>query len=491
MKYTGRILIPSFVFIFSIVWHIFLHTLSLIQFVVTLVYCLFAWWLGRHYDKSKFYLKELQHIAYHDSVTGLLNRTKFINELEKAIANCKKRNQQLAVMFIDLDQFKGVNDSFGHSIGDELLRQVANRLICYIHEYGMVARQGGDEFIIFVEGSEIEAANITKRILRSFEIPFMLNGIETFISCSIGISLFPQNGRETQSLIKNADLAMYDVKLKGKNYFGFYSLEIEKLNERKMLLSNELHKALKNEEFELFYQPKICISSGKVTGVEALLRWKHPLYGYIPPVEFIPIAEETGMIVPIGEWVIKAACQQYKKWGSTGIAPLHICVNVSPRQLFDERFIKQLTHLLADFQFNPACLDLEITESISMFNVDEAVSKLYQIRNLGIKLALDDFGTGYSSLSYLLRFPVDQIKIDKSFVKDVLHCQRTAAIVQAIISIAHSLNMKVIAEGVETIAQLQFLDSLNCDFAQGYYFCRPLPSHEVEPILINGCKKIP
>lgn len=490
MKYTGRILTTFFIFVLLIVWQITLHIFNETQFLINLLFCFVAWWLGRQYDKSKYYYEEFQYLAYHDSLTGLFNRVKFIHELEKAIANSKQKNQQLAVMFMDLDQFKAVNDTLGHNIGDQLLMQVADRLRSCIQGDGMVARHGGDEFIALIRnGSEKEGVDTAKRFLHSFEVPFLLNGVETFITASIGISLFPQHGSDVQSLIKNADLAMYDVKNKYKNNFGFYSCELEKLNKRKMMISSDLHKAIKNGEFELFYQPKIDIPSGMLIGIEALLRWNHPVFGYISPFEFIPIAEETGLIVPIGEWVLETACQQYKQWESLGIAPPNICVNVSPRQFIDELFIQKLTHILAQYHLNPENLDLEITESIAMYNLDETVSKLHQIRNLGINLALDDFGTGYSSLNYLLSFPIDEIKIDKSFIKEVLNDSKTATIFQLIISVAHNLNMKVIAEGVESKEQLEFLQSQHCDIAQGYYFSHPLPSSEIAKILISECNK--
>ncbi|NRD77729.1 EAL domain-containing protein [Bacillus sp. BRMEA1] len=610
MKYKGRILITSFVFIVSIIWHTILNTLSFLQFLFTLLYCFFAWWLGKQYDKSVYYYnalqrskdevqnlfennnlilwinklneqkmemsvgvekvwgykakefegnynlwietthpddrvkincfhqqllsgtpsmcewriickngetkwlksfgnpiyfngqitklngvafdvtkrklaeKKVEYLAYHDSLTGVWNREKFANQLETSLDQCKQNKQQMAVMLIDIDHFKEVNDTHGHIIGDALLIQVANRLSSNIQHGRMVARQGGDEFIILIPiETKNQAAHIAEEILNSLEIPFMLHGIETHITASIGISLYPEHGKDAQSLIKYADMTMYDVKLKGRNHYGFYSLDIENINKRKMVISSGLHKALNNKELELYYQPKISITSGLVIGVEALLRWNHPDLGSISPAEFIPIAEETGLIVSIGDWVLRTACNQHKKWERIGIAPNHMCVNVSPRQFIDEQFIPKITQVLDECEFEPEKLELEITEGIAMYDFEETVSKLHQIRNLRIKLALDDFGTGYSSLSYLRRFPINGIKIDRGFINDLLQSPQTTAIVESIISIAHRLNLMVIAEGVESKEQLEILQSQNCDIAQGYYFSRPLPSNEVEKIL--------
>jgi diguanylate cyclase (GGDEF)-like protein/PAS domain S-box-containing protein len=431
--------------------------------------------------------EQMIYAANHDDLTGLPNRKYFNKKLQIALEKAEINQSNLAILFIDLDQFKMINDTLGHNIGDFLLKQVGTRINSCINESGVVARQAGDEFIILIEDvSPVEIEAIAENILRSLDFPFMLNGNEVFITTSIGISIYPQHGTNPEALIKNADAAMYEVKYNGKNHFKYYSFEIEKSIKRRMIIINGIRKALENDEFELFYQPKIEISSNNVIGVEVLLRWNHPLYGLIPPCEFIPIAEETGIIIQIGEWVLQTACKQYKVWEDLGIAPLTLCINVSPSQFLDPHLVKKISDVIQECNMNPQNLDLEITESVAMYNLEEAVKKLNQLRDIGIKLALDDFGTGFSSLNYLQRFPIDQLKIDRSFIKNVTINSQTAALVKSIISFAHGLNLIVIAEGVETAEQLEFIRSHHCDVGQGYYFSRPVPSQTVQNILKNG-----
>ncbi|CAG9607862.1 putative bifunctional diguanylate cyclase/phosphodiesterase [Pseudoneobacillus rhizosphaerae] len=427
--------------------------------------------------------EKIKYLAYHDDLTGLPNRKFFNEHLDITIKNANL-NDKLTLLFIDLDQFKIVNDTLGHNIGDQLLNEVGKRISNSVRSQDIVARHAGDEFIILVENvSNNEIDTIAGKILRSLEAPFFIIENEIFISASIGISIYPLHGRDPETLIKNADAAMYDAKFYGKNNFKYYSLEIENANNRKMTIINGLHKALENKEFELFYQPKIFTSSKAVAGVEALLRWNHPLHGFISPGEFIPVAEETGMIIPIGEWVLQEACKNYKDWESQGIAPGNLCINISPRQLMDSQLLNKVKSILKEQHFIAQHLEIEITESVAIDNFEDTISKLNQIREFGIKVALDDFGTGYSSLNYLRQFPIDCLKIDRSFINDVMQNCQTAAIVTSIISIAHSLNLPVIAEGVETEEQFNFLYDLNCDYIQGYFISPPVPISNMEEIL--------
>jgi diguanylate cyclase (GGDEF)-like protein/PAS domain S-box-containing protein len=433
--------------------------------------------------------EKIKYLAFHDDLTGLPNRKLFQEHLDTTIKNAKSEENHI-ILFIDLDQFKIVNDTLGHSIGDLLLKEVGKRISSSIRIQDIVARHAGDEFIILMKNvSTIETEPIAKRILQSLEEAFFIQENEIFISASIGISIYPLHGTNPETLIKNADAAMYDAKFCGKNNFKYYSKEIENANNRKMAIINGLHKALENKDFEIYYQPKIITSSQSVVGVEALLRWSHPLHGPISPSEFIPLAEETGMIIAIGEWVLQEACKKYKEWESQGIAPEHLCINISPRQLRDPHFINKINNAIKEHHFLAQHLEIEITESVAIDNFDDVFTKLKQIREIGVKVALDDFGTGYSSLSYLRQFPIDSLKIDRSFIKDVMIDSQTAAIVTSIIYIAHSLNLPVIAEGVETEEQYHLLNDLHCDYIQGYYISPPVPTNEIEVILKEQWKR--
>ncbi|OLS33420.1 bifunctional diguanylate cyclase/phosphodiesterase [Bacillus sp. MRMR6] len=427
--------------------------------------------------------EKIIYLAYHDDLTGLPNR-KFFNEHLATTIKKASLNDKLTLLFIDLDQFKYVNDSLGHNIGDQLLNEVGKRIRNCVRNKDMVARHAGDEFIILLENvSKHESDDIADRILSSLAAPFFIKEHEIFISASIGISIYPTDGRDSATLIKNADVAMYNAKDYGKNNYKYYSLDIENSNHRKISIINGLHKALENKEFELYYQPKIITSSQSVYGVEALLRWNHPKHGPISPAEFIPIAEETGMIIPIGEWVLQEACKNYKEWELQGIAPQSLCINLSPRQLRDPQLLNKIKLILEEHHFIAQHLEIEITESVAIDNFEDTISKLNQIRETGIKVALDDFGTGYSSLNYLRQFPIDALKIDRTFINEVMVNSQTAAIVKSIISIAHSLQLPVIAEGVETEEQFNFLYDLDCDFLQGYFISPPVPMSKIEDIL--------
>lgn len=433
--------------------------------------------------------EKIKFLAFHDHLTWLPNRKYFHEILDTTIKNANIHENHM-VLFIDLDQFKIVNDTLGHQIGDLLLIEVAKRIGEGMRSDDIVARQAGDEFLLLLKNvTTEETESFAKRTLQVLEAPFCIQENEIFISASIGISIYPLHGTDPDTLIKNADAAMYQAKYYGKNNFKYYSIEIENANNRKMAIINGLHKALENKEFELHYQPKIITSSQTVVGVEALLRWKHPIHGPISPAEFIPLAEETGLIISIGEWVMQEACSRFKEWEMIGIAPETLCINLSPRQLKDPKLLDKITKVINEHHFTPQHLEIEITESVAIDNFDDIFTKLQQIRKIGVKVALDDFGTGYSSLSYLRQFPIDALKIDRSFIKDVMMDTQTAAIVTSIISIAHSLNVPVIAEGVETEEQFQFLYNLQCDYIQGYFFSPPVPTNEIERILKEQWKR--
>jgi diguanylate cyclase (GGDEF)-like protein/PAS domain S-box-containing protein len=433
--------------------------------------------------------EKIKYLAFHDHLTCLPNRKLFHELLDTTIKNAHL-NENHAILFIDLDQFKIVNDTFGHGYGDLLLVEVAKRISSCIRGDDFVARHAGDEFLLLLKNtSTAETETFAKTILQSMEDPFFIQENEIFISASIGISMYPLHGTDPETLIKNADAAMYEAKFYGKNNFKYYSLLIEKANNRKVTIINGLHRALENKEFELYYQPKIITSSRSVVGVEALLRWKHPVHGSISPAEFIPLAEETGLIISIGEWVMQEACKKYKEWETIGIAPEYLCINLSPRQLRDPQLLKKVTNIINDHHFIAQHLEFEITESVAIDNFEDALLKLKQIRDIGVRVALDDFGTGYSSLSHLRQFPIDSLKIDRSFINDFISDSQTAAIVKSIISIAHSLNLPVIAEGVETEEQFQYLYDLQCDYIQGYFISPPVPVNEIEIILKKQWEK--
>ncbi|WML38308.1 EAL domain-containing protein [Neobacillus sp. OS1-2] len=426
----------------------------------------------------------IQRLAYHDSLTGLPNRNQFRNHLNKVL-NRACTNKMLAVLFLDLDRFKIINDTKGHTVGDRILQNVANRLELAVREEGFVSRQGGDEFIILLDETDKEkAAIVAQRILYEFSKPLEVNNQEFFVTPSIGISLYPTDGKDEETLIKNADTAMYQAKERGKNNFQFYSSNLNGQSVRKMELENGLRKALENDQLTLHYQPQMSLVTGELVGIEALIRWQHPEHGFIAPSEFIPLAEETGLIVPIGKWVLWNACQQRKAWENAGLCDVPIAVNVSVRQFEDDHLIEYISTVLDEVGLNATQLELEITESI-MQNLENSTIILNQLKELGVWLSIDDFGTGYSSLSYLKYLPIDKIKIDKSFVDDILYHSNQGVMVKTIIDMGLNLNFTVIAEGIETDEQLSFLKENACKVGQGYLFSKPLPAIEMQNFLIN------
>lgn len=409
----------------------------------------------------------------------------FMHTLQRAFSLAQRRGKQFALFFIDLDRFKNINDSLGHEAGDRLLQDVARRLRSHLRESDTVARLGGDEFVVLVEDTveprELNA--IAQNILNAVARPFLLSGSEYHVTGSIGIATYPADGLDPASLLKNADIAMYLAKDHGKNNFQFYSAQQNAHSFERLAMESALRHALEREEFVLHYQPKIDIASGRIVGVEALLRWKHPDLAMVAPNQFIPLAEETGLIVPIGRWVLRTACAQSAAWRRDGLPRLRIAVNLSARQFSDDRLLDDIGDAMAAAALPPGGLELEITESMVMHSPERAVTTMNRLRELGITVSIDDFGTGYSSLGYLKRFPIDNVKVDRSFIKDLPQDADDAAITRAVIAMAQSLRIRVIAEGVETREQLDFLREHGCDECQGYYLSRPLPAAEFALLL--------
>jgi diguanylate cyclase (GGDEF)-like protein len=427
----------------------------------------------------------IQYLATHDNLTGLPNRGTFMELLEQSIKSARRHNSACAVLFIDLDRFKVINDSLGHAAGDALLIEVANRLRSSVRESDVVARLGGDEFVVILEDAvdRDHVAEVARKILETLMRPIVLGGHECRATGSIGIALFPDNGGDAQTLTKNADMAMYLAKEDGKNDFRFFSPEVRSQSIERLVLETSLRHALELNQFSLHYQPKLDIASGQINGVEALLRWTHPDLGQLPPMKFIPLAEETGLIVPIGRWVLRTACSQNVAWRRAGLPEIAIAVNLSPRQFSDENLLRDIDDILNDTGMSPKLLQLEITESMMMQNVQRAIKLLDQIQSRGIRLAIDDFGTGYSSMSMMKQFPIDTIKIDRSFVRDLEKNAEDRAIAMAIINMGKALGLTVVAEGVETSEQDEFLRTHACDELQGYLFCKPVPAAEIPDLL--------
>ncbi|WCN38744.1 sensor domain-containing protein [Aneurinibacillus uraniidurans] len=430
----------------------------------------------------------IRRMAYQDSLTKLPNRRMFTEDLKRALQNASETDCEVAVLFIDLDRFKQINDTFGHTVGDKLLVNVAERLIKHMIGNGHVYRLGGDEFVVLIpEVDEATSAEIVaQELLYAFRTTFSLDHHEFFITCSIGIAIYPFAGLDMESLMKNADTAMYYAKNHGRNGYRFYTPQMNATYEEHLRLEIDLRRALENQEFELYYQPKVDIYTGKLTGMEALVRWNHPKKGYISPVSFIPLAEETGLIIPLGELVLKMACAQNKKWMEAGYPKLCVAVNVSAIQFQQPDFVLLVEMILQSTGLDPAYLQLEMTENSMMNDAEESLSTLRKLHQLGISIAIDDFGTGYSSLGYLKRFPINALKVDRSFVKDVTTDTGDAAIVKAVIHLAHSMGLTVVAEGVETEDVLRFLQEQECNEVQGYYYSRPLPEPEFTALLEGG-----
>ena len=430
------------------------------------------------------------HMAHHDALTGLPNRTLLADRVGQAIARAHRSGGKLAVLFLDLDRFKNVNDSFGHAVGDMLLTGVSARLTSSRREEDTVARLGGDEFIVSIPdvADAAEAEAVAARILSDLAKPFTINGHQLHADVSIGIALYPRDGETAETLMRNADTAMYHAKESGRGNYQFFNAQLTERVSRRLSTETNLRRALERGEFTVHYQPLVNLSSGRVDGAEALLRWPQPDDQLVSPVEFIPIAEETGLIVPLGEWVLLEACAQAQAW-QTAHPGLRMAVNLSARQFRQKNLIGMIEQVLGESRLHPSLLELELTEGMLMHNVEEAAHILARLDEIGVRLAIDDFGTGYSSLSYLKRFPIHTLKIDRSFVRDISTDPDDAAIVTAIVAMARSLNLRVTAEGVETEEQAAFLRSLTCDQAQGFHFGRPMPSAEFAVRLSGAAEK--
>lgn len=440
-------------------------------------------------SERKRYEEQLVHQANHDALTGMPNRNLLEDRLSQAIFYAQRSNRMMAVLFLDLDHFKLINDSLGHDVGDHLLQVLGERLVQCVRSGDTVARMGGDEFVILLAelAHSEDVSPITQKILAATALPYLIDGHELFVTCSIGASLYPSDGNDVQTLLKNADAAMYRAKDTGRNTVQYFTNELNARAFERLLMENNLRHALERGELLLYFQPQVSLSNGRMVGVEALVRWQHPEMGMISPGDFIPLAEESGLIVPIGEWVLRTACAQNKAWQVAGLPPLSVAVNLSARQ-FRQDVPAMVSKVLQETNLEAHYLELEITESIIMQNPDEAAATLRKLKEMGVRLAIDDFGTGYSSLSYLKRFPIDRLKIDQSFVRDITTDPDDAAIAMAVIAMAHSLNLKVVAEGVETEAQLSYLHRRQCDEFQGYYFSRPESSENMaHQIAQNHC----
>ena len=438
--------------------------------------------------EKKYYEQGLEHQSTHDTLTALANRVLLLDRMQQAIASAARQKTQVCVAFFDLDRFKVINDSLGHAVGDEVLKTIASRLQSCVRADDTVARLGGDEFVIIFrdQGPNEQITQSIERILVVIANPIIVEQRELFITASVGLSVYPQDGEESEILLKNADIAMYRAKDAGRNLYFYFTEEMNGRATKRLLIENGLRQALENNEFVLHYQPMIDVQTSLITGAEVLIRWQHPVLGLLAPAQFIGIAEETGLIVPIGNWVLQTACSQAVTWQRRGL-PWRISVNISARQFRDDQLFTKIDSLVKNSGLDPARLEVELTENIVMSQAEEFVGTMLRFKKLGIMIAIDDFGTGYSSLAYLKQFPIDRLKLDKSFVHDIHLDPNDAAIVQAVISLGHTLGLKVIAEGVESELQLAFLKAHGCDEVQGNFFSNPVPIEQFDhlPPVVN------
>ncbi|MEH6445359.1 MAG: bifunctional diguanylate cyclase/phosphodiesterase [Oceanospirillaceae bacterium] len=428
---------------------------------------------------------EIKKIAFYDSLTGLANRDLCKEKLEQIITKACTQNFKIALLFIDIDNFKGINDSFGHSYGDELLRQVAVRVSLELREEDVFSRISGDEFVIVIDKykNRESISVLCERLLSSVAKSFILNDQSAYVSLSIGVSEYPSDGSDAEELLKQADTAMYQAKSEGKNTYKFFSNDIRKLSERRSRVCLNLRQALLNRELSVVYQPVVDVQTSKIKGAEALVRWNNAELGVVSPDEFIPIAEEIGMIGAIDDWVLINACRQNKQWQRESLDFIVMSVNISASHLNSNRIVDSVTRSLTSSELNPIYLELEVTETSMMKDVDVAIKCLEQLKNIGISLALDDFGTGYSSINYLRRFKLDRLKIDQSFIKNIPSSEEDMLTTNTIITLANNLNLAITAEGIETIDQLNFIKSTVCDSIQGYYFSKPISANEFRMLL--------
>jgi diguanylate cyclase (GGDEF)-like protein len=429
--------------------------------------------------------QQLRHLATHDALTGLPNRVLLDDRLQQAIAHAERDGRSFAVLVCDLDRFKLINDSLGHRAGDELLQEVARRLTTVVRTTDTVARFGGDEFVLI--GTSVadpdDAAGLAARVMDVLQAPVRIAAIDIHTSPSIGIAMYPDDGGSIQALLAHADAAMYTAKQNGRGTFRRYEAGMHAGTEDRVQLESDLHNALASNQFELYYQPKVDTRTGEVRSAEALIRWVHPTRGVVSPADFIPLAEECGLIGAIGAWVIREACRQARAWQIDGVPPLRVSVNLSASQFRDAGLVDSIRRALEDAGLEARYLEVELTESAVMSDPEQSIAILEHLSAMGVLVSVDDFGTGYSSMSYLRRFPIDKLKIDRVFINEIVSRPEDASIVRAIVSLAHSLRLKVVAEGVETPAQLEFLKTAGCDEYQGYHFSRPLPAAEFERVM--------
>ena len=441
--------------------------------------------LIRDITERKMAEQQIEYQAYHDALTGLANRRLFQEHLSLALALAQRRHSHVAVLFLDLDHFKIVNDSLGHTVGDELLKHVARRLRHAVREGDTVARVGGDEFTIVLQelARPDDAAAVAKKVIRSVTDPIEVNGHKLYVTTSIGVTVYPRDGEDAETLLKNADAAMYRAKAEGRNTYQMATHELSRTTQERMLLESGLHQAMETGEFVVYYQPQIDLETMQLAGMEALLRWNHPERGLVGPTEFIGLAEERGMILTIGEWVLREACREAKRFHDRGLTSLRVSVNISARQFRDAALVWTVESALSEAGLDPRALELEITETVAMQDVEQTMSTLAELRKSGITIAIDDFGTGHSALSYLKRFPIDALKIDKSFISDLPGGYADSAIVASVIQLANGLGIRVVAEGVETIEQIEFLREHACREVQGFYFSHAVPPEEIAKLL--------
>lgn len=439
----------------------------------------------RDITQRKLDEERIRYQANYDALTGLPNRALFLDRLTQGLPNMKRAGQKLGLMFLDLDGFKLVNDTLGHDVGDMLLQEAARRLLACVRDGDTVARLGGDEFTVIMPNIDDPKSTtiVARRILDALNQPFVLKGQEAFVSGSIGLTIFPDDAVDAAELIKNADAAMYRAKDQGKDNYQFYTADLNEEVKQRLVFKNGLVKALERNEFILYYQPKLTLENGVIGSVEALIRWMSPELGMVSPVDFVPILEETGMVVEVGEWALRTACNQHKAWTAMGLPHIRVAVNLSARQLRESNFVSIVERVLKETGIGPDGLEIEITESMLMSDAAKAVVALEQLHDMGLHIAMDDFGTGYSSLSYLKRFPIDTIKIDRSFVNDIATSPDDAEIIKAILNMGHTLNRRVVAEGVETDEQLAILRDLKCDEIQGYFLSPPLPAEKITALV--------
>ncbi len=446
----------------------------------------------RDVSVAKAMAVQMAHSAQHDFLTGLPNRMLFADRVKQAIAMVPRRTKKVAVLFLDLDGFKHINDSLGHSIGDKLLQSIAKRLVFCVRGSDTVSRQGGDEFVVLLsEMEQAEDAAITaRRMLLAVAEAHSIDLHELHVTTSIGVSVFPDDGLDSETLIKNADTAMYQAKENGRQSYQYFRAAMNVRAVQRQSIEESLRKALDRSEFALHYQPKIRLATSEVTGAEALLRWTHPTRGPISPAEFIPVAEDSGLILPIGRWVLREACRQARMWSDEGLPMSSMAVNISAMEFRNEDFLEGVFEILKETGLPPRFLELELTESVLMKRAESTQTILKELRSRGVQLAVDDFGTGYSSLSYLRKFSIDALKIDQSFIRQITSTPDEASIVSAIISMSRSLKLRVVAEGVETPQELAFLQAHNCDEAQGYYFSRPVCATDFAKLLKTGIPEV-